>query len=187
MLLTAIVLGLSLAADAFVVSLALGLTYRTKLSFAWLFAIPLCFGTFQFIMPLLGWKISTLLLGYIASFSNWIAIILLIGVGVNMIRQSRASANTETIPTLTLQTLLVLGLATSIDALAIGFTLLSITTQPLATITIVGVVTFSVCVLALLTTSKIPTSVAKHSGIIAGCVLITLSCKIIIYQLLQLL
>lgn len=183
MILTNLILALSLAVDAFVVSLALGMNQK-QLPYLGAWTIPLTFGFFQAIMPWLGWQTSTLFYSAIETVDHWIAFILLGAIGMNMIRVALKHDEKKDIKKIALKSILLLGLATSIDALAVGFTLPTVSTQPLLTIGIIGVVTTIVCWLAFLGTRWIPKKITTPAELGAGLVLIGLGCKILLSQIL---
>ncbi|MFA6475443.1 MAG: manganese efflux pump MntP family protein [Patescibacteria group bacterium] len=182
MLITDLILALSLAVDAFVVSLALGVKHKhlSKINAG---LIALNFGVFQAIMPWLGWKTTVLFYEQIIMVDHWIAFILLALLGINMIRTVLNSAEAQPNVKISLKSILLLGVATSIDALAVGFTLPTISSQPLITITIIGGVTGLVCYLAFIGTRWIPKSISKPAELGAGLVLIGLGCKILLSHL----
>lgn len=180
-MLTDLLLALSLAIDAFVVSLALGLK-RNQLPYGSVVTVPLYFGFCQAAMPWLGWKTGTLFYRNIETYDHWIAFILLLLIGINLIREVKKS-DAHSALTISLKSLLLLGVATSIDALAVGFTLPTISTQPFLTIITIGIVTALLCGLAFMGTRLIPKKIASSAEIIAGVVLIGLGCKILITHL----
>lgn len=180
MLLTNLILALSLAADAFVVSLALGLK-RSKLPYLGAVTIPLSFGIFQAIMPWIGWQIGAVVYARVAMVSHWIAVVLLLVVGINMIRAVFSTEEKKDIQ-ISFSNIMMLGIATSIDALAIGFTLPAISNQPLITIAVIGSVTTVVCWVAFLGTSWIPKKLTIWAELGSGIILIGLACKILLSQ-----
>ena len=113
------VIALGLSMDAFAVSISKGLAMR---AFRWkqALAIACCFGLFQGIMPAIGYVVGLQFSQMIQNWDHWIAFVLLALIGVNMIREG-LSSNDEPAPSLiSLKHLLTLGVATSIDALAVG-------------------------------------------------------------------
>ncbi len=183
MLLTNLILALSLAMDAFIVSLALGVN-RKQLPALGAWTIPLTFGLFQAIMPWLGWQTSTLFYSAIAAIDHWIAFILLVAIGINMLRIALKHDEDKAVKKIDLKSILLLGVATSIDALAVGFTLPTVSTQPSLTIGIIGIITTLVCWLAFLGTRWIPKKITTPAELGAGLVLIGLGCKILLSQIL---
>lgn len=177
---TTLLLSLSLAVDAVIVSLALGLKYP-RLSLAWKAGIAICFGLFQAVMPLGGWLGATVLAQWIEPYDHWIAFGLLSIIGLNMIKNAwRHSPNTAP-SQLNILTVLSLGVATSIDALAVGFGFPVITTQPWLTSFIIGIVTTTGCSLAVLATHKIPSHLTRPAELTAGMILMALGIKLLLF------
>jgi len=117
-------IAIALAMDAFAVSIAAGTTLK-KVSFRQNFRLAWHFAFFQAIMPILGWTAGVSILAWVENFDHWIAFALLFFVGQNMLRASFEEEKTENSandPTRGM-TLVLLSIATSIDALAVGFSL----------------------------------------------------------------
>lgn len=183
MIITDIALAISLAIDAFVVSLAIGIKNYKKISRWQEIGIALCFGGFQTLMPLVGWQIGVILYAYIERVDHWIAFGLLVAIGINMLRNALWSKDDDAKTSVTLRTILALGIATSIDALAVGFTLPTISVAPLLTISTIGIITTGLCWLAFLGVKRIPKAFTNNAEVIAGIVLVVLGCKILITSL----
>jgi len=142
-LITIIVIAVGLAMDAFAVSIATGATYK-KSGNSHAFKMAFAFGGFQAIMPVVGWLAGLTLREFIRDYDHWVAFILLAFIGSKMIYESfkikHAQKQTDT---LSAAMLLVLALATSIDALAVGITFSFLLAGSLAiAITIIGLITF---------------------------------------------
>ena len=135
-------IAIGLAMDAFAVSVTSGLTLK-ELKINNAIKIALFFGTFQAFMPLIGWLVGLSFRNFIADFDHWIAFAILSFIGCKMIYESlKIKTKTKKINPLKTITLLMLSIATSIDALAVGvsFSLLNITI--VIPILIIGLVTF---------------------------------------------
>lgn len=123
-LITLLFLAVGLSMDAFAVSVCKGLSLK-KANFGSAVIVGLWFGAFQALMPTIGYFLGQSFHSYITSFDHWIAFILLVVIGANMIRESRKCSceiSTETNP-LAFGTMFVMAVATSIDALAVGLSL----------------------------------------------------------------
>lgn len=131
-----------LAMDAFAVSITSGLTIK-NLKIKHAFRIALFFGLFQAIMPLIGWLSGLTIKDFVMSIDHWIAFILLSFIGCKMIYES-TKIESEKIKTnpLNMYTLLILSIATSIDALAVGISFAFLLVSIITPILIIGVVTF---------------------------------------------
>ncbi len=142
-LITIIFTAVGLAMDAFSVSIVSGAVYK-KLHLRHAFRISCFFGGFQAIMPLVGSMAGLTVKDYIKDFDHWIAFILLLAIGVKMIYEAfkmKTEEEKNMNPT-SLIVLLILAFATSIDALAVGFTLSFIENEILKIILIIGIITF---------------------------------------------
>lgn len=139
---TLILLALALAMDAFVVSVASGLAAK-RLSIKHAFTVGLWFGTFQALMPFLGWLGGMCLQELIAAVGHWIAFTLLSGIGAKMIWESfRIDRLNHAMAAPGIRVLFVLSIATSIDAFAVGVTMAALDVSILMPVLIIGLVTF---------------------------------------------
>ncbi len=136
-MIAALLLAFALAMDAFAVALTQGARFRPSPRGG--LAIALTFGAFQALMPLIGWGIGTVALVYVEAIDHWIAFGLLAFLGVRMLGGHVGDG--EAAHALTGRTLLVAGLATSIDALAAGITLPALGVPPLLAVALIGLVT----------------------------------------------
>lgn len=120
---TILILGFGLSMDAFAVSICKGLALR-KITWKDMMTAGLWFGDFQGLMPLIGYLLGSLFAGYIDAFSSWIAFGLLVMIGGNMIREAVSGDEEEEAAGASMKAseMLVLAIATSIDALAVGVT-----------------------------------------------------------------
>lgn len=115
-------IGIALSMDAFAVAVCKGLA-MTKINYKHTVWIALYFGVFQALMPLIGWFLGSQFAQYITKFTPWIAFLLLVYIGGNMIRESFSKDEDEEEKTgISHKELLILAIATSIDALAVGVT-----------------------------------------------------------------
>lgn len=177
-------LGLGLAMDAFSVSLANGLNEpkmkRTRMAY-----IAMIYAVFQAIMPLTGWICVHTMVCYFKSFEKlipWIALILLLFIGTKMIFEGVRGNNEESeAKNLTLFFLLLQGLATSIDALSVGFTIAEYGfIMALICAIIIATVTFVTCFAGLGIGKKFGTKLAGRATILGGLILIFIGIEIFI-------
>lgn len=176
-------LALGLAADAFTVSISCGfLIKRIKINKA--LKIALFFGGFQFLMPLLGWILGIKFSYLIADFDHWIAFGLLSLMGGKMIYESlQAEEEEKTINPLDLSTLLILAIATSIDALAAGLGLSLLKISIATTAGLIGIITFGLSFAGVFVGHKIGNKFNNQIEIIGGLILIFIGSKILIEHL----
>lgn len=181
--LESILLGVGLAMDAFSVSLANGLNEQhMKRKRQCLIAGT--FGFFQFAMPLLGWLFVHTILNLFSAFEKfipWIALILLLYIGGKMLIEGIKKNDETEKAAVTFGALLIQGIATSIDALSVGFTIAEYTfIKAFAAALIIAVVTFFICLLGLYIGRKIGTKLSNKASILGGVILIAIGLEIFI-------
>lgn len=182
---TNVSLALGLAADAFVVSISSGLTIRNmKINKA--LKIALFFGVFQAIMPLIGWLVGLTLRGAISEIDHWIAFGLLSLIGGKMIYEAlQDDVEQKKFNPLDTYTLVGLSIATSLDALAVGFSFAVLKTSIAAPITLIGFITFFLSFIGVFIGHKCGVFCQKQVEILGGLVLIAIGSKILIEHLLN--
>ena len=185
---TSIMLGAGLAMDAFSVSLANGLN-EPKMKQGRMCGVAGLFSFFQLAMPMIGWIcVSTVarLFGAFEKFIPWIALILLGYIGGKMLYEGIVNKDSdEEKGATTLRALLVQGVATSIDALSVGFTISDYNAlEALLSCVIIGVVTFFICYAGLFIGKKAGTKLAGKAGILGGAILIFIGLEIFITSLI---
>lgn len=179
-----ILLGVGLAMDAFSVSLANGLN-EPCMGGRKMALIAGVFGVFQGLMPLIGWVCIHTIVQYFTFFDDlvpWIALALLSYIGAKMLLEGIANKDAEThCVALTLTGLFVQGIATSIDALSVGFTIADydMTAAILAAV-MIAAVTFVICFAGLQIGRKMGTKLAGKAGILGGAILIIIGLEIFI-------
>ena len=184
MTITETFLALSVSTDIFVVALALGIK-NPMLSWKKVVGITCIFVLLQTSFAFLGWQISQSFYLFIAQAGHWISFTLLTLVGLGMVKNALEHKGEGT-PKKKLSILyqaLFIGIAASIDAFAVGFTLESVSERPFMTIAYIGVITSLMSFAALIGTHKIPLSFARSSELGAGIVLIIIGSKIVLQQL----
>ena len=179
-----IMLGAGLAMDAFSVSLANGLN-EPKMKKRKMLGVASIFAIFQFAMPITGWFCVSTIAQFFIAFEKsipWIALILLSFIGGEMIFESISNKDSKNdTPAVGLKSLLVQGLATSIDALSVGFTISSYNLpKALISCLIIGVVTFFICFVGIVIGKKAGTRLASKAGIFGGAILILIGLEIFI-------
>lgn len=179
-------IALSLAMDAFAVSISNGLMLpQIKLRHAVIFGA--FFGIFQFAMPLIGYFCGTRFSQYIVSFDHWIAFVLLAVIGANMIKESFGDSednirNEKNI--MAFSNLTMLAIATSIDALAVGVTFAMVgNVNIIIAAVIIGIVAFVLSFIGVMLGKKIGTMFQSYAERVGGIVLICIGVKILIEHL----
>lgn len=182
-------IGVGLSADAFAVAVCKGLGMK-KVNWAHALVIALFFGGFQALMPLIGWAAGTQLSALIAPVDHWIAFGLLAFIGGKMLIDAikggdddcAACADDE--QKLDLKELLMLAVATSIDALAVGVTFAFLGMSIWAPIAIIGLTTFVLSFAGVAVGNQFGARFEKPATIAGGVVLILIGCKILVEHLL---
>ena len=181
---TSIMLGAGLAMDAFSVSLANGLN-EPAMKQRRMCGVAGIFSLFQFAMPMIGWIcVSTVarLFGVFEKFIPWIALILLGFIGGKMLYEGiKNKEDEEEKAAVGLKGLLVQGVATSIDALSVGFTISEYNwLEAVLACLVIGIVTFFICYAGLGIGKKAGTKLAGKAGILGGVILIFIGLEIFI-------
>ena len=181
-MLSIFLIALSLAMDAFAVSVSTGISVpgfgvrQAARIGAW------C-GAFQFLMPLTGWFLGTSVKSYIEFIDHWIAFGLLAFIGGNMIREALSGGQEEGMADLSVRRLFLLALATSIDALAVGVTMAFMDVPVLLSAAVIGVVAFVLSMLGGLLGRKLGQLFQRRATLLGGLVLVGIGVKILIEHL----
>lgn len=170
-----LLLALALAMDAFAVALTQGARFRP--GWAGGAAIAGTFGLFQGVMPLIGWGIGTAALAYVAAVDHWIAFGLLVFLGGRMLIGQSDDDGADA--ALTGKALLVAGVATSIDALAAGITLPTLSVAPLNAGLVIGLVTLVLSALGVMLGRMAGDAFGTWAERLGGVILIALGAKIL--------
>lgn len=184
---TLLLMGIGLAMDAFAVSICKGLAMR-KVNKKQCFVIALFFGGFQALMPAIGWLLGSRFEQYIVNVDHWIAFILLGWIGGKMIwdavREKEGPDIVEQMDApLDIRELLVMAVATSIDALAVGITFAFLGTPILEASLIIGVTTFVICVIGVYVGNFFGSKYKRKASIAGGIILVLLGIKILLEHL----
>jgi putative Mn2+ efflux pump MntP len=181
--LSTVLMALGLSADAFAVSLSSGLLIKhIKVNKA--LRIALFFGGFQALMPLVGWAAGLTFRDLLADFDHWIAFVLLGLIGGKMIYESLTDNDDERkFNPLDPYTLLVLAIATSLDAFAAGLGLSVIKTPIVLAVTIIGAITFSLSFVGVFIGHKFGNLFSKKIEVLGGIILIFIGSKILFEHL----
>lgn len=177
-------LAVGLSMDALSVSVANGFMIK-ELKFHHAFRISFFFGLFQAFMPIIGWAAGLYFLKYIESFDHWIAFSLLSFIGVKMIVESRSLDPERQEKCCTnFPTLLLMSLATSIDALAVGISFSILKMQIAFPVAVIGGLTFIICITGIYIGNRIGHIFENKLEIAGGIVLIGIGLKILIEHLI---
>ena len=181
-----ILLAIALAMDAFSVSITQGMLIRKK-AFPLALKLSIVFGFFQALMPLVGYLLGTAFASYIQSIDHWIAFILLGFLGIRMIRESLQNDEIQEsghdLDSLDFKTVIVLAVATSIDALAAGVTFAFLKTNILMAVAIIGILTAFLCFIGVYIGYLARSKFKFNIELIGGCILVILGLKILLEHL----
>ena len=176
------VIGVGLAMDAFAVSVCKGLSMK-KINLKNALIIALYFGIFQAVMPIIGYMLGTTFSSFVESVDHWIAFILLSIIGGNMIKESTDNEEEKRNDKVDFKTMILLGVATSIDALAVGVTFAFFKTNILLSVTIIGIVTFILSIIGVIIGNKFGDKFQNKAELIGGIILIIIGFKILLEHL----
>ena len=184
------VTAVALAMDAFAVAVAAGVQQRTSVAGAAL-RMALCFGIFQALMPTLGWLGGIAVRSSIEQYDHWVAFFLLAAIGAHMIYESCAElrkANDDTAPreenradATRGRLLLMLGVATSIDALAVGISLSVLGTGILVPALVIGGMAFALTLAGVFLGRAACNNqyISRYAGMLGGATLIVIGVNIL--------
>lgn len=186
-LINSILLGIGLAMDAFSVSCANGLS-EPDMKKGRMAGVAGVYAVFQFMMPMIGWLCVRTIDGIFAGFRSvvpWIALVLLLWIGGKMIFAFFKKDKEEEKKILTFGLLIVQGIATSVDALSVGFAIAGYKmTTALAACAIFGIETFIICVCGIVIGKKVGTKFVGKALLLGGIILITIGIEIFVKGLL---
>ena len=184
--LNSILLGIGLAMDAFSVSLANGLN-EPKMKKRKMCLVAGVFAAFQFVMPLIGWFCVSTVAQYFSLFEKcipWIALILLCYIGGKMLYEGIKNKGECEEAAVGFSALLIQGVATSIDALSVGFTISDYNAlEAVLACLFIGIVTFFICFTGLAIGKTAGTKLAGKAGILGGAILIFIGLEIFIINI----
>lgn len=180
-------LGVGLSMDAFAVSVCKGLGMR-KLNKKQALIIGLYFGGFQALMPFVGWLLGSQFQKYITSIDHWIAFILLGFIGGKMMIEAVREWNEKEVvdvmdAPIDHKNMLVLAVATSIDALTVGITFAFLGTPIVAAITIIGITTMVISIAGVVVGNFFGSRYKSKAEFIGGLILVLLGLKILLEHL----
>lgn len=178
-----IVLSIGLAMDAFAVSICKGLS-MPRMKWKNAIIIGAYFGYFQALMPALGYLLGFNFQDRISNIDHWVAFILLGVIGINMIKEAISKDNDIHNDSVKFKDMIVLAIATSIDALAVGITFAFLNVNLILAISLIGIITFIISVLGVKVGNIFGDKYEKKAEFMGGIILILLGIKILLEHLL---
>ncbi|OKZ78409.1 MAG: hypothetical protein BHW01_01180 [Clostridium sp. 27_14] len=174
-----ILLSIGLGMDAFAVSVCKGISMK-KMNWKKACIIGLYFGGFQAIMPVIGYFFGSSFESIITNIDHWIAFILLAIIGAKMIQEAFQKEEEEYNEDISVKTMIVLSIATSIDALAVGITFAFLKVNLLLAITLIGTITFILSVIGTKIGNRFGDKYKSKAELAGGIILIIIGLKILL-------
>ena len=179
---TLFVLAVGLSMDAFAVAVCKGLAMK-KMSWKNAVIVGLWFGTFQALMPVIGYFLGVSFADRIKSVDHWIAFVLLALIGGNMIREAFGKEEERASADLDVKTMFIMAVATSIDALAVGVTFAFLDQNMPLAVSLIGVTTFMLSMLGVKVGNLFGVKYKSKAEFIGWLILILLGAKILLEHL----
>lgn len=183
-LLEIFLIAIGLSMDAFAVAICKGLAMPDKVDRKGALLIALYFGVFQAVMPALGWLLGSQFARYVTQMAPWIAFVLLAWIGGSMIRESlsKEEKEEEEMGAVSHKELLVLAVATSIDALAVGvtFSMLELAVSIGAAVALIGCTTFVISLGGVYVGNVFGARYKGKAEFVGGAILILIGVKILL-------
>lgn len=176
------ILAVGLSMDAFAVAVCKGLSMQ-KMNWRHAIVIGLYFGGFQAAMPSLGYILGVGFQSRIQAVDHWIAFVLLVFIGLNMVRESRDQEAEHVDPSVGFQVMVILAIATSIDALAVGVTFAFLQVNIVPAVCFIGTVTFLLSVIGVKVGNVFGTRYKSRAELVGGLILIAIGVKILLEHL----
>lgn len=177
-----IILSIGLAMDAFAVAVCKGLS-MSKMNWNKGLIIGAYFGIFQALMPSIGYLLGVNFQEQIVSVDHWIAFILLGVIGLNMIKEAVSKETEKANDSIKFKDMLILAIATSIDALAVGITFAFLKVNVGLAISLIGIITFAISVAGVKIGNVFGCKYEKKAELAGGIILVLLGAKILLEHL----
>lgn len=176
-----LILAVGLSMDAFAVSICKGLSMK-KMNWKNAFTTGLYFGSFQALMPIIGYTLGEQFKNAIVNIDHWIAFILLTFIGFSMIKKSREEME-QLDACFSCKNMLLLSVATSIDALAVGVTFAFLKVDIISAVSFIGVITFTLSVIGIKVGNVFGVQFKSKAEFTGGTILILMGTKILLEHL----
>ena len=174
-----LLLSIGLAMDAFAVSVCKGISMK-KMNWKKAIVIGLYFGGFQALMPTIGYFLGTAFQSLITSIDHWIAFILLGIIGGGMIKEAFEDDKENVNDDVGFKTMIILAIATSIDALAVGITFAFLNVNLILAVSLIGIITFIISVIGTKIGNRFGDKYERKAEMVGGIILIFLGIKILL-------
>lgn len=181
-----LLVAVGLSMDAFAVSICKGLGMK-EVNLKVAVVLALFFGGFQALMPLIGWALGSQFLGIIGPIDHWVAFVLLAVIGGKMLweafREDAGEDDGKPADRIDLGEFLILAIATSIDALAVGISFAALSVDIVPSVALIGVITFAFSIAGVFVGNFFGSRYEKPASIVGGVVLILIGTKILLEHL----
>ena len=181
-----LLIAVGLSMDAFAVSICKGLGMK-EVNLKVAVVLALFFGGFQALMPLIGWALGSQFLGIICPIDHWLAFVLLAVIGGKMLweafREDAGEGDGKPADRIDLGEFLILAIATSIDALAVGSSFAALSVDIVPSVALIGVATFAFSIAGVFVGNFFGSRYEKPASIVGGVVLILIGTKILLEHL----
>ena len=174
-----LLLSIGLAMDAFAVSVCKGISMK-KMNWKKAIIIGLYFGGFQALMPTIGYFLGSAFQSLITSIDHWIAFILLGIIGGGMIKEAFEDDKENVNDDVGFKTMIILAIATSIDALAVGITFVFLNVNLILAVSLIGIITFVISVIGTKIGNRFGDKYERKAEMVGGIILIFLGIKILL-------
>lgn len=177
-----LLISIGLAMDAFAVSICKGLSMKS-MSWKKAIIIGLYFGVFQALMPVIGYFLGATFESLVTKIDHWIAFALLTFIGTNMLKEAFAKSEKDHNDSVDFKTMIILAIATSIDALAVGITFAFLRVNMILPVIMIGIVTFIISVVGVKIGNKFGNKYERKAEVVGGLILIFMGLKILLEYL----
>lgn len=177
-----ILIGIGLAMDAFAVSICKGLAFK-KFENKKAIIIASYFAIFQALMPVIGYSLGSTFSKTIENIDHWVAFGLLCAIGINMLKEAIKGEEEKQNDSVNFKNMIVLAIATSIDALAVGITFAFLKTNIILSVTIIGIITFILSIIGVKIGNKFGEKFENKAELLGGIILILIGLKILLEHL----
>ena len=174
-----VIIAVGLSMDAFAVSIGKGLSLK-QIKLRHVLSVGLWFGGFQALMPLIGYLLGATFTAVVSDFDHWIAFFLLCIIGFNMIRDSFSKEEEKHDDDFSFRTMLMLAVATSIDALAVGVSFAFLSVDLWISVALIGLITFAFSAVGLKIGNIFGNKYKSKAEFTGGVVLVLMGVKILV-------
>ena len=177
-----LLVSIGLAMDAFAVSICKGLSMKA-MNWKKAIIIALYFGVFQALMPAIGYLLGATFQELVTKIDHWVAFALLTFIGINMSKEAFAKEKDSYTDSVEFKSMVILAIATSIDALAVGITFAFLKVNLIIATIMIGIVTFLICLIGVKIGNKFGNKYERKAEAVGGLILILMGTKILIEHL----